>query len=126
MQLLKALSEINRLRIVNLLRDEDLCVCEIEVILKLNQSNTSRHLSVLRGLNILSIRKVGTFNHYSLSETFKREHGLLLEYLCRYFVEQPFLEDKARFEKYKEKGFSCCEIYDDKDIVLKAIELCDC
>ncbi len=44
----KALSDENRLRIMSLLIREELCVCEIEVILELSQSNVSRHLNKLK------------------------------------------------------------------------------
>ena len=39
---LKALADTNRLRILNLLHEETLCVCDLEAILELNQSNLSR------------------------------------------------------------------------------------
>ena len=46
-QMLKALGDETRIRIVNILRDGPLCVCEIESILEITQSNASRHLSKL-------------------------------------------------------------------------------
>ncbi|HET6450728.1 MAG TPA: metalloregulator ArsR/SmtB family transcription factor, partial [Spirochaetia bacterium] len=55
--LLKALADTNRLRILNLLHEQTLCVCDLEAILELNQSNLSRHLSKLKQAGIVSARK---------------------------------------------------------------------
>lgn len=57
---LKALSDETRLRIINLLMMKELCVCELEVLLGLNQSNASRHLNKLSSAGILKSYKKGT------------------------------------------------------------------
>jgi len=62
---LKALSDPNRLRILNLLGGETLCVCDLEEVLKLNQSNLSRHLAKLRQAGLVSGKKSGLFMYYS-------------------------------------------------------------
>lgn len=41
----KALADENRIRILNLLRSDELCCCDIESVLGIKQSNASRHLS---------------------------------------------------------------------------------
>ena len=51
--ILKTLSDVNRLRILNLLNQKPLCVCEIEYLLELNQSNLSRHLRNMNQLGLL-------------------------------------------------------------------------
>ena len=56
-QMLKALGDETRIRIVNILRDGPLCVCEIESILEITQSNASRHLSKLMNANIVTYYK---------------------------------------------------------------------
>jgi len=62
---LKALADPNRLRIVNLLGDRTLCVCDLEEILGLNQSNLSRHLAKLRQAGLVTGTKRGLFMHYA-------------------------------------------------------------
>lgn len=59
MQILKALADDTRLRILNILQEEELCVCEIETILNISQSNASRHLNKLINAKILENYKVG-------------------------------------------------------------------
>jgi ArsR family transcriptional regulator, arsenate/arsenite/antimonite-responsive transcriptional repressor len=46
--ILKALADENRLRILNLLKNGELCVCDSEGVLGIKQSNTSRHLNKLK------------------------------------------------------------------------------
>ena len=60
-QILKALSDETRLRILNILRDGPLCVCEIEAILEISQSNASRHLSKLTTANLVNYYKEAKF-----------------------------------------------------------------
>jgi len=48
--ILKALSDETRLRIVAQIFKGDMCVCEIEASLGLTQSNASRHLTILKKL----------------------------------------------------------------------------
>ena len=65
-QILKALSDETRLRILNILRDGPLCVCEIEAILEISQSNASRHLSKLTNANLVNYYKEAKFIYYKL------------------------------------------------------------
>jgi ArsR family transcriptional regulator len=52
-EVLKALAHENRIRILNLLAENELCVCELENILQVNQSNASRHLSKLKNADLI-------------------------------------------------------------------------
>lgn len=57
--LFKALGHPSRLRILELLGNEERCVCEFIDALDLEQSNVSQHLAVLRRENIIESRKQG-------------------------------------------------------------------
>ncbi|RQD78047.1 MAG: ArsR family transcriptional regulator, partial [Candidatus Syntrophonatronum acetioxidans] len=50
----KALSHPTRIKILELLREGELCVCDILEELKLEQSNVSQHLAILRKQGILN------------------------------------------------------------------------
>ncbi len=63
----KALSDETRLRVLILLSRQELCVCEIEAILRLSQSRVSRHLTVLRNSGLVLDRRDGTWIHYRLA-----------------------------------------------------------
>ncbi len=67
-QLMKALADETRMRILNILKDEELCVCEIEAVLDITQSNTSRHLNRLTNAKILDNYKVGNYVYYKIDK----------------------------------------------------------
>ena len=63
-----ALNDRFRRRILALLLKEDeLCVCELTEVLRLPQPTVSRHLNVLRVAGIVTVRRVGTWIFYRLS-----------------------------------------------------------
>ncbi|HLL02086.1 MAG TPA: metalloregulator ArsR/SmtB family transcription factor [Myxococcaceae bacterium] len=67
-RLFKALGDETRLRIVALLSHGELCVCHFEAALGLNQSTTSRQLSVLRAAGVVEARREGSWVYYRLAE----------------------------------------------------------
>lgn len=77
----KALSDKTRLRILSLLIDDELCVCEIECALKLSQPNASKHLGILKISKILENYKKAQWTYYQINNTFKVNHKNLWDYL---------------------------------------------
>jgi len=63
-RLFKALSDPNRLRIVQMLQVRPLCVCEIQELLKLAPSTVSKHLSILREAGFIYDIKEGKWVYY--------------------------------------------------------------
>ena len=63
----KALSDSNRLRILNMLAEKPLCVCEIAAVLGLAVSTVSKHLSILRDAGFIEDRKDAKWVNYSLA-----------------------------------------------------------
>lgn len=119
----KALGDENRLRILNLLFQKDLCVCEIEVILDLNQSNVSRNLRILRKNDFVDTHKEAQWIHYALSSTFKEDHMDLVKYLEKSLNEKDiFKKDLKRLEKYRNSRFDCQIIGEYKTKVLEVLE----
>jgi len=66
--IIKALADKNRLKIVELLSKKPLCVCEIERDLDLPQNLVSHHLAVLKEAKIVENCKCGKNNYYSLNK----------------------------------------------------------
>ena len=95
----KALAENSRLRILSLLKDGELCVCEIEACLDLTQSNISRHLNILKMSRILDSYKKAQWVYYKVNEKFKQDNPELWNYLVRMFSELP--DYKVDCEKCK-------------------------
>ena len=115
---LKSLCDENRLRLFNILMHYELCVCEMEVLLGLSQSNVSRHLGILRNQKLISGSKDGQWVHYKVDERFSEENVLLIGYLKQGFEKEPvFIQDLERCKVYKESSLSCQEITSDKGSV---------
>jgi len=64
----KALADPTRLRLINLMGDEEVCVCFFVEILNTNQPKISRHLAYLRRAGIVSARREGNWMHYRVSK----------------------------------------------------------
>jgi ArsR family transcriptional regulator len=62
----KAISDPTRLKILYLLQDGELCVCEIIMVLEKPQSTISHHLNVLKNAGFIKGRKEGVWIHYKL------------------------------------------------------------
>ena len=67
-EIFKAMADPCRLKILYLLREGELCVCEIMVAVDRPQSSTSHHLSLLKDAGLIKERKDGRWSRYRLSE----------------------------------------------------------
>ena len=66
---LKLLADDSRIKIITLLRQGEVCVCDIAEKLDIEQSLLSHHLKKLKLANLVIERKVGRWVHYSLNKT---------------------------------------------------------
>jgi ArsR family transcriptional regulator, arsenate/arsenite/antimonite-responsive transcriptional repressor len=65
--LFRALADRTRLRLLNLMRDGEVCVCFFVEILGTNQPKISRHLAYLRRAGIVAARREGKWMHYRIN-----------------------------------------------------------
>lgn len=105
----KALSEVSRLRILALLIDEELCVCEIEHCLDMTQSNASRHLTILRQSGILDYNKKAQWAYYQVSDDFKKNNKALWEYLSVELKKLPSYQQDYE-KRMKSKDIDFCSL----------------
>lgn len=62
----RALADRTRLRVLNLLANDEVCVCFLVEILETTQPNISRHLAYLRRAGIVAARREGKWIHYRI------------------------------------------------------------
>lgn len=67
-QIFKALADPTRLKIIYVLSERSLCVCDIANLLDMTQSAISHHLRLLRNLKLVKFRKEGKMVIYSLDD----------------------------------------------------------
>src|SRR6266436_9363607 len=64
----RALADRTRLRLLNLMGEDEVCVCFFVEILKTNQPKISRHLAYLRRAGIVGARRQGPWMHHQIVE----------------------------------------------------------
>lgn len=102
---LKAAGEPTRLRILNLLRQGGICVCDLQAVLGLPQHTVSRHLAALRHAGLVADERAEQRVVYSLAPaTTPQSQGLreLLDGYCE--VEDQLREDLSRLKRLLRKG----------------------
>lgn len=105
----KALSDETRLRILKLLENGELCVCDIVSALDMIQPKVSFHLGVLQDAGLVKSRKEGRWIHYSIDDSDIFRRFLILSVLER-IPENELKEDKNRLEKFlKNKTIKECK-----------------
>ena len=117
-EVFKALGDENRVRILNLLVNQELCVCEIETVLNITQSNASRHLNKLKNAGIITCEKKSQWVHYMIDNNFISENRLLYEHIKSKMADNIQLSnDLEKLKKYKTSNFTCEHLRKDKNIV---------
>ncbi len=67
-QVMKALSDPNRVAVLKILEQGELCVCEIQHLLELAQPTVSKHMKILEEAGLVNRRRQGTWILYSLAD----------------------------------------------------------
>jgi len=103
----KILSDETRLRMIVLLYQEELCVCELSGILDVPQPNISKNLSKLRDLNIVTDVRKEKFVFYSLKSDNKVLISIIKNIMEDIDLYPKLIADKARLND-KEKHLTHC------------------
>jgi len=105
----RAFSDRNRLRILYLLREGEVCVGDLVAALQVPQPRVSRHLAYLRKAGLVLARKEKQWNFYSLAPTRNPFHGKLVECITGCFGDVPEIQaDSRRLAAARELG-GCCK-----------------
>lgn len=64
----RALGDSNRVRMLHALSEQQLCVCDLALLLGMSESAVSQHLRLLRSLRIVRARRDGKNAYYSLAD----------------------------------------------------------
>ena len=67
-RVMKALSDPNRVKIIKMLQQRTLCVCEIRAALKIAQPTVSKHLKLLEDAGLVTFHKDGLWVNYQLTD----------------------------------------------------------
>ena len=97
----KALADPTRLRILALLVEGEVCVCEIHDTLRVPQPTASRHLAYLRRTGLVEARREATWMHYRLADVDPVVRGIVQHAAHAMSHVKDATRDRRRFE-------NCC------------------
>jgi ArsR family transcriptional regulator, arsenate/arsenite/antimonite-responsive transcriptional repressor len=98
-EIFKGLADPTRLRIMALLLERELCVCDLMSVLRVPQSTVSRHMTRLKNAGLVSDRRAGKWVHYRLEPTplVLDLRRLLQQHLA---TTEQFKKDAASLQRY--------------------------
>lgn len=97
-----ALADNTRLRLLNLMRDQEICVCFFTEVLGDSQPKISRHLAYLRNAGLVEARRDGKWMHYSIKEPSDANARLVLDAALQW------LDSRADMRADREKYVNVC------------------
>ncbi|HSE16458.1 MAG TPA: metalloregulator ArsR/SmtB family transcription factor [Pyrinomonadaceae bacterium] len=96
----RALADRTRLRLLNLMAGDEVCVCFFVEILKTNQPKISRHLAYLRRAGIVGARREGQWMHYGIVEPEDAGAAQILKQVIAWLAnDQEMQRDRQRLER---------------------------
>lgn len=102
-RLFQALGDRTRLRLLNLMGDQEICVCYLVEILGQPQPKISRHLAYLRKAGIVTARREGKWMHYRIVMPPNAGAARILEEILAWLKEEKSMQsDRARLAR------ACC------------------
>ncbi|HEX3228024.1 MAG TPA: metalloregulator ArsR/SmtB family transcription factor [Pyrinomonadaceae bacterium] len=96
----RALADRTRLRLLNLMQTDEVCVCFFVEILKTNQPKVSRHLAYMRRAGIVGARREGPWMHYRIVEPSDADAARVLKEVLSWLVnDQEMQRERDRLVK---------------------------
>ena len=107
-KLFKALSDNGRLRILKMLQQKSLCVCEITDIIQLATSTVSKHLSILRDAGFIIEQKDGKWVNYGVNSRSTDQRVIeILTKLDFWIEDSQVIEDDKQKVKSVDRMIIC-------------------
>ncbi len=107
-KIFKVLGDETRIRILNLLKNSELCVCEITYALDATQSNISKHLAKLSDTDFVISSKKAQWISYKINPIMLEEYPFI-QVILKQEVEkiQQCQEDLVKLAECQSKGIPC-------------------
>ncbi len=89
-KVMKALSDPNRVKIIKVLQQKYMCVCELQAILELAQPTVSKHLKILEEAGLVDYKKDGLWVNYFLADGKSSPYAASLLGNLRHWLNEDF------------------------------------
>jgi ArsR family transcriptional regulator, arsenate/arsenite/antimonite-responsive transcriptional repressor len=94
-----ALSDPTRLRLLNLMKSGEICVCYLREVLNTNQPKISRHLAYLKRAGLVEGRRDGKWTHYRLAKLDGEQGKILSQTLACLGREKLIAKDSQKLRQ---------------------------
>jgi ArsR family transcriptional regulator, arsenate/arsenite/antimonite-responsive transcriptional repressor len=91
-----ALADRTRLRLLNLLRDGEVCVCFFAGTLSTNNPKISRHLAYLKRADLVTARRDGKWMHYSIRRPTDAYAAQVFDATLKMLENDPQMQDDRK------------------------------
>ncbi len=109
-KVMKALSDLNRVKIVKMLQHKGMCVCELKEALQISQSSVSKHLKILEEASIVDYTKDGLWVNYYLTDGQKSPYASSIMGNLRHWLEdEPEVTDLIERLPQIRREEICCK-----------------
>ena len=98
-----ALADKTRLRLLNLMREDEVCVCFFTEVLEESQPKISRHLAYLRNAGIVEARRDGKWMHYRIIKPENPFAAQVLEDTLQWLESETAMQ-----QDYQKLAVACC------------------
>ena len=107
-KVMKALSDPNRVKIIKLLQQKTMCVCELQGALKIAQPSVSKHLKLLEEAGLVDYKKEGLWVNYYLADGKASPYAAsLLGNLKHWLEDDPEISDLVEIVPYLNREELC-------------------
>ena len=104
----RLLADATRWRIVRLVMDDALCVCELADILEMPQSSISSHVQIIRKAGLLESENCGKWTYFQIH----RDYRKLIQSLVKFFGESDEAilgtDSERLIQRLAKRENSCC------------------
>ena len=93
----KALGDRNRLRILKMLQQKKMCVCELSAALEITRPSVSRHLGLLKDAGLVQDERNGQWIDYSLGEEKINDYASVIQsHLNKWINDDPKVKEDIK------------------------------
>ena len=87
LNVMKALSDPNRIKILKMLQHKMMCVCELQAALQIAQPSVSKHLKILENADLVDSKKDGMWVNYHLTDGSRSPYAASILGNLRHWLE---------------------------------------
>ena len=110
LKVMKALSDPNRVKIIKLLQQKMMCVCELRGALKIAQPTVSKHLKILEDAGFVDFQKDGLWVNYFLADGQSSPYAAsLLGNLKHWLEDDPKITELVKKVPFLNREELCCK-----------------